>query len=800
MSDAAMLAEHIDQQVDAILEVWKSTVERYGNVPGSERLSYREFVDHIPELLDRLAERLRGGEVDTISSAHKHGQHRWSQGYDIAEVVSEMGHLRSALLGDFFKYATSHRFDLDQIASTCLSINHVIDEATAESVRQFDEDARQINRGILDALDERKVAAEGERIKFQTMLNNLPVGVWVADAGGDIINVNREAERLQGFSEAETVGRFNVIQGAPEYQLYRTDGTAYAFAELPLSRALRGETVFQEDCIWPTRVGTLVVTTNAAPLRNNEGKIIGGVVLAGDITDRKNLEVELALSEARFRGIVAKSPVMIWRADQAGVRDFCNETWLEFRGRDLAEEVGDGWTGGVFADDLARCVETYRRSFEHRESFEMVYRLLHRDGDYRWVTDRGAPYHDARGTFLGYLGSCMDITGRVELEAKLEQQSQHKSRLMSALSHDARTPLNAVVLSAKLLESQTKGQDDPEVRECLRTIRNAVNNVLDLLSDLLDLSLIDAGATLAESSRFDLLPTLAECLSSIEPQSRAKGLDVRLEVGDLGRVRLETDRAKLKQILSNLLSNALRYTEKGRIRLFAGVVDGQIRFGVEDTGVGIADSDQQKIFDEFAVLEHPNRPRGEGTGLGLAICRRLANLLQGEIHLVSRPGLGSTFTLVLPKSVLLAEPAAEPAVVAKPARDFGGAILIAEDHADSRKTLAKVLRRMGYRVLEAEDGREVLELVRGERPMVILMDVNMPGMDGVEATLSLRADPQTRDLPIFALTGDVSIVNQQRIGQAGVDGYLEKPVTWDKLEGALALLRDRRQPPAAPES
>jgi two-component system cell cycle response regulator DivK len=120
-----------------------------------------------------------------------------------------------------------------------------------------------------------------------------------------------------------------------------------------------------------------------------------------------------------------------------------------------------------------------------------------------------------------------------------------------------------------------------------------------------------------------------------------------------------------------------------------------------------------------------------------------------------------------------------------------GAILIAEDHDDSRKTLAKVLRRMGYRVLEAEDGAEAVVLARAERPMVVLMDVNMPGMNGVEATIALRDDPSTRDLPIFALTGDVTMDNQQRIGEAGVDGYLEKPVTWEKLEEALAQLRDR---------
>ncbi len=790
MSDTAVLADHIDQQIDAILAVWKSTVERYGNVPDSERLTYREFVDHIPELLERLANRLRGRVVDATETAQKHGQHRWSQGYDIAEVVSELGHLRSTLMRDFFKFARDHDYSLARIESTTEAINQVIDEATTESVRQFNDDSKTLNQSILNASEERKRLAEADQIKMQTLLNRLPVGVWVCRSDGTLLNVNREAERLQGFSESETIGRVNILEGIPEYRLYRPDGSLYNFADLPLSRALRGETITQEDSLWPTKNGTVIITCAAAPLTDADGEIIGAVVVAQDITERKRLEVELAISEARFRGIVAKSPVLIWRADTSGDRDFFNETWLEFRGRSHDEESGDGWTEGIHDEDRSHCLEIYRQAFDGRQPFEMVYRLLHRDGQYRWITDRGSPYYNGREQFLGYLGSCMDITGRIELEAKLQQQSQHKSRLMSALSHDARTPLNAVVLSAKLLESQAKDQDDPEVRECLTTIRNSVRNVLDLLSDLLDLSRIDAGATRAEISTFPLQPTLAECLSSIEPQARAKGLDIRLEVGHLAAAALATDRAKLKQILSNLLSNALRYTETGGIRLYTRSHRETIRISVEDTGVGIARPDQSRIFDEFAVLEHPNRLRGEGTGLGLAICRRLANLLQGEILLESEPGRGSTFTLVLPTNVLTTA----PTVVSipddtSPVRNFTGAILIAEDHEDSRKTLAKVLRRMGYRVVEAENGREVLELVRQERPMVVLMDVNMPGMDGIETTLALRHDPGFHDLPIFALTGDVTIDNQQRIGEAGVDGYLEKPVTWEKLEAALAKLR-----------
>ncbi len=224
---------------------------------------------------------------------------------------------------------------------------------------------------------------------------------------------------------------------------------------------------------------------------------------------------------------------------------------------------------------------------------------------------------------------------------------------MAALSHDARTPLNAVVLSARLLESQVKDQDDPEVKECLRTIRNAVRNVLDLLSDLLDLSRIDAGATLAEFSQFNLRETLAECLSSIEPQARAKGLDIRFDLDSRDQIRLNTDRAKLKQILSNLLSNALRYTETGSIRLFAEHLPGTACSSASRTAaIGIAAQDQARIFDEFAVLEHPNRLRGEGTGLGLAICRRLANLLHGEIQLDSDPGGAAASRSPCPATVI----------------------------------------------------------------------------------------------------------------------------------------------------
>ncbi len=793
MSETALLADHIDRQVEAILDVWRSTVDRFGDVPDAGRLSPVDFLDHVPQLLDRLTDRLRGLKTPLAETSRCHGDCRWSQGYSVIEVVTELGHLRSTLIRDTFTFGMQQGFDLNQVETLVMTIDSVLDESIAESVQRFHESTQREGLAEIAAVEVRNLQAESERIRLQSLIDDLPVGVWVCQADGTFLLINREASRLQGTTRSATVGQSTSPDLLIQHQLFRPDGSAYQPGEFPMDRALRGETVLREDHFWHTSDGGIFVTASAAPLTSEAGSLAGAVLVVQDITDRKVLEAELAASESRFRIIVEQSPVMIWRSDQVGRCDFFNESWLDFRGRSYDQEAGQGWAEGIHPDDSTRRLETCRRAIENREAFEMVYRLQCHDGRYRWITDQASPFYDSAGNLLGFVGSALDITTRIELEAKLEQQSQHKSRLMAALSHDARTPLNAVVLSARLLETQVKDQDDPEVKECLRTIRNAVRNVLDLLSDLLDLSRIDAGATLAEMSRFNLGETLAECLSSIEPQARAKGLGIRFEADAVTSTRLNTDRAKLKQILSNLLSNALRYTEQGSIRFFAEIDAQSLIIGVEDTGVGIATQDQDKIFDEFAVLEHPNRLRGEGTGLGLAICRRLANLLQGEIRLVSERGSGSQFTLVLPLTVITqeSEPVAPPRMVPSNDGDSVGAILIAEDHVDSRRTLAKVLRRMGYRALEAGNGHEVIEIVQKERPLVVLMDVNMPEMDGVEATLALRRDPRFSDLPIFALTGDVSMLNQSRINDAGVDGFLEKPVTWEKLEAALDTLTGR---------
>ena len=532
MNGPALVAEHLDGRADSVISSWRDAMKSSGDVPQFESLTYAEFVDHVPQLIDQMADRLRGESADVADMAEKHGHMRWSQGYDAVEIVAEFGHLREALIQSTFAFARANDFAFDALQASVSAVDVILNEAMTESVRQFQEDS-----------------------------------------------LAQEAER--------------------------------------------------------------------------------------------RAEVEAALN----------------------------------RQREIAEE-----------------------------------------------------------------------------------SSRHKSRLMAALSHDARTPLNAVVLSAQLLEMQIEPSDDAEVAECLRTIRNGVKNVLDLLGDLLDLTRIDAGAMPVERSRFPLEAALAECLSSIETQAKMKGLDCRLEADGLVGLTVETDRAKLKQILANFLSNALRYTERGHVRMLCDRTDAYMSISVQDTGVGIDAADQAHIFDEFATLESPNRAKDGSTGLGLAICRRLALLLGGEILVASAKGRGSTFTLTLPTTIVTQDAADERPAETLDHDQPKSPIVVAEDHPDSRKTLARLLRRMGYRVHEAADGHEALSLARAERPLAILMDINMPVMDGIDATLAIRADADLRGLAVFALTGDVSPDNQRRIGEAGVQGYLEKPVTTDALRKALGTL------------
>ncbi|MBV8270032.1 MAG: RsbRD N-terminal domain-containing protein, partial [Planctomycetaceae bacterium] len=252
MSEPALLADHLDERAEAILGVWRAAVTRRGDVLEAPWLSYAEFVDHVPELLDRLVKRLRGQPSDAVSEGKKHGWVRWRQGYDIAEIVKEFGHLRIVLGRATFEYARQHGWDLARLEEVEEAINDVLNEATAESVRQFQEDSREEAQAALAearrgqaAAEEAWVATDLEKAKLRTILGSLPVAVRMIDAGGSAIAVDVKNEQLQRPSESEGDGPVTIDDLGPDDLFFRTDGSLIPREELPLARALRGETVTQ---------------------------------------------------------------------------------------------------------------------------------------------------------------------------------------------------------------------------------------------------------------------------------------------------------------------------------------------------------------------------------------------------------------------------------------------------------------------------------------------------------------------------------------------------------------------------
>ncbi len=497
--------------------------------------------------------------------------------------------------------------------------------------------------------------------------------------------------------------------------------------------------------VWVVGGERRVDPINAAPLLDAAGAIVGAVKVALDITPRKRLEAELAASEARFRTIAEKSPVMIWRTDVDGRCDYVNQAWSDFRGRGLERGAGDGWTEGIHPDDRDRVLATVRDAIgppravradlPHAPQGRPVpldrrprHPLPRRPRDVPRLPRLVPRHHRADRAGGGAGAAARRRRGGVA--------AQDPARLGAvARRQDAaqrRRPGGAAAGDPLRRRPGPRGpgvpaHDPPLGPQRARPARRPAQPQQDRRRG-------------ARPPEVVAVPARA-VPGRVPGEHRAAGPDEgagrppRARPAGRGRAWRPTARSSSRSS-ANLLSNALRYTERGHIRIFGEKAADQIRIAVEDTGVGIDPDDQPRIFDEFAVLDNPKRAEGEGTGLGLAICRRLASLLKGEITLRSEPGRGSTFTLVLPSSVLtLSRPPAEPDADLRAARRRPGAILIAEDHPDSRQTLARVLRRMGYRVLEASNGRDALAMAATERLLAVLMDVNMPA-DGRD-----RGDP-----------------------------------------------------------
>jgi len=535
--------------------------------------------------------------------------------------------------------------------------------------------------------------------------------------------------------------------------------------------------------------------------------------LEDEIASRTRVEAALHESQRQREALVDAIDGIVWEADAGTLRfTFVSrraETILGWPLRQWLEQP-DFWVEHVHAEDRERVRQLCRAAARNPRNHHLEYRMVAADGRTVWLRNVVSVIA-ASDQPLKLAGVMVDVTERHEAEAELqrakeaaESASRAKSNFLANMSHEIRTPMTAILGYAELLLDP--GQTDAERVMSVHTIRRNGDHLLQVINDILDLSKIEAGKLNVERVRCSPLAIIEDVRSLVLPRCRTKGLGLEVEYRGPIPDSIATDPTRLRQILLNLVGNAVKFTHAGRVRLtvelLADAAPPMLRFSVIDTGTGMTHEQIQKAFQPFAQADESVTRRYGGTGLGLTISAHLVWLLGGTIQVDSEPRRGSTFTFTVPtgplegvRQVHVRPGEAPPPEVraelppVEPLPRLRGRILLAEDGLDNQRLISFILRRAGAEVVIAENGRHAIELVQdaqrqGRSFDVILMDMQMPVLDGYAAASLLRS--QGYPGPIIALTAHAMSTDREKCLRAGCSEYASKPIDRRKLITLLA--------------
>lgn len=361
---------------------------------------------------------------------------------------------------------------------------------------------------------------------------------------------------------------------------------------------------------------------------------------------RRN-QVEINQAKELYLKIFEDFPALIWRSGLDMKCNYFNRTWLEFTGRTMEQEDGNGWAEGVHPDDFDFCLETYVSAFGRREAFLMDYRLKNKDGEYRWISDFGRPFYDLDNTFLGYIGSCYDITERRQTLNKLEELNAMKNKFLSILAHDLRNPFSNIIGLSGLLLDQNETSIPPETKILIKNINLSGKNALAYLDDLLLWGkMISDGITL-QKQPFNALEICREILHEFDDLTRMKSISMTLAESE--PIVLNADLNMFKTILRNILYNALKFTNReGWITIQLKKTEQYINLIVVDNGVGMDQFTIENLWSFSTHLTTKGTDNESGTGFGLSICKQLIEKHQGSISVTSEKNKGSEFTVQFP--------------------------------------------------------------------------------------------------------------------------------------------------------
>ncbi|MES2205946.1 MAG: PAS domain S-box protein [Pseudomonadota bacterium] len=719
---------------------------------------------------------------------------------------------------------------------------------------------------ISDISTSKKIAMnlQEERESLEALNNLSRALASTLDVKELVQKVTDEATRLSGAAFGAFF--FNTIdESGKAYMLYTLSGAPVeAFSSFPHPRAtqvfaptFRGEhTILSDDITSEATYGHMpphfgmpeghlpVRSYLAVPVVSRTGEVHGGIFLGHDQKgvftkrsvsvaegiasyaaigiDNARLYEKLLKSESRWRGLTEAMPQLVWVCKgENGYCDYLSSQWQAYTGIKTDQLLGFEWLKLLHPDDQEKAGQAWQDAVADRAEYNISYRIRKYDGHYGWFKTRGVPVRDEHGKITVWYGTCTDIQELMDAKESAEAANRAKTEFLANMSHEIRTPMNAVVGIVNLLEMSGSSSNPSPSRqkEFISTLKSSSHQLMGLINDLLDIAKLEAQQIQLERLEFVLDEILTEVISINAVKAKEKHLKLEVKAHCPTNITVLGDPLRFRQILMNLVDNAIKFTAQGEVTVF---VDWQrnkdqkiadVHIDIVDTGIGIPAHKIDTIFSKFSQADTSITRKYGGTGLGLSITKSLVEVMNGDIYVRSQENKGSVFSIVIPFMFATEAPVENATLLNTHTTSSANStnssnntsswltlsaeekeqneryhILLVEDLDANILVATSLLSSFGYEVKVAQNGQEALERLRHENFDLILMDVQMPVMDGYQTTENIRqseAQQGLKRIPIIGMTAHALQGDPEKCLNAGMDDYIPKPFQPNALRGKI---------------